>query len=417
MSNDLPNSEQAPAANGKRRKLLAAVIGAFAVGAIAYGAYWSLVLRNSESTDDAYVNGNVVQITSQVPGTVIRIAADDTDFVKAGTTLVQLDTADSRVALDEAESQLAKTVRQVRNLYATSGQLDATVRQREADLARAQQDFARRERLASLGAVSGEELQHARDSLRGAEAATSAARQQLIAHRALVDHTTVEDHPDVRNAAARVREAYLAYSRTALPAPVSGYVAKRSVQLGQRVSAGAPLMAVVPLDEVWVDANFKEAQLKSMRAGQPVTLAADLYGGKLEYHGKVAGFGAGTGGAFALLPAQNASGNWIKIVQRVPVRIALDRAELEAHPLQVGLSMQVKVDTHDQAGARLPRIAKAQGADASAVFASIDHLAEERVKSIIAVNDGRAPARGAPVLAREAAPSPSGRAVSIATIR
>jgi membrane fusion protein (multidrug efflux system) len=401
-----------------RKKLLAAVAGAFAIGAIAYGAYWALFLSHSESTDDAYVNGNVVQITAQVPGTVVKIAADDTDFVTAGTTLVQLDTADSRVALDEAESQLAKTVRQVRNLYATSGQLQATVAQREADLARAQKDFQRREQLAAIGAVSGEDIQHARDTLRGAEAATTAARQQLVAHQALVDHTTVDDHPDVRNAAAHLREAYLAYSRTALPAPVSGYVAKRSVQLGQRVSAGAPLMAVVPLDQVWVDANFKEAQLKSMRVGQPVALSADLYGGKLEYHGKIAGFGAGTGGAFALLPAQNASGNWIKIVQRVPVRIALDGAELKSHPLQVGLSMQVKVDTHDQAGERLPRVAQARSADASAVFSSIDHLADERVKAVIAGNDGRAVVRSAPVSTRALTPAPGGSArIAAASIR
>jgi membrane fusion protein (multidrug efflux system) len=418
MSNELPNSEQPAvnAPNGKRRKLLAAVIGAFAVATIGYGAYYALVLSHAESTDDAYVNGNVVQITSQVPGTVVKVAADDTDFVKAGTTLVQLDTADSRVALDEAESQLAKTVRQVRNLYATSGSLQATVVQREADLARAQKDFERRERLAAQGAVSGEDIQHARDTLRGAEAATTAARQQLVAHQALVDHTTVEDHPDVRNASAKLREAYLAYSRTALPAPVSGYVAKRSVQLGQRVSAGAPLMAVVPLDQVWVDANFKEAQLKSMRAGQPVTLTADLYGGKLEYHGKVAGFGAGTGGAFALLPAQNASGNWIKIVQRVPVRVALDPAELEAHPLQVGLSMQVKVNTEVQSGERLPRVVRAPAPDASAVYSSIDQLADERVKAIIAMNEGRATTRSLAPVTLDATPSSGGnaRTVSVA---
>jgi membrane fusion protein (multidrug efflux system) len=412
MSSELPNSEQPAvnAPNGKRRKLLAAVIGAFAVATIGYGAYYALVLSHAESTDDAYVNGNVVQITSQVPGTVVKVAADDTDFVKAGTTLVQLDTADSRVALDEAESQLAKTVRQVRNLYATSGSLQATVVQREADLARAQKDFERRERLAAQGAVSGEDIQHARDTLRGAEAATTAARQQLV------DHTTVEDHPDVRNASAKLREAYLAYSRTALPAPVSGYVAKRSVQLGQRVSAGAPLMAVVPLDQVWVDANFKEAQLKSMRAGQPVTLTADLYGGKLEYHGKVAGFGAGTGGAFALLPAQNASGNWIKIVQRVPVRVALDPAELEAHPLQVGLSMQVKVNTEVQSGERLPRVVRAPAPDASAVYSSIDQLADERVKAIIAMNEGRATTRSLAPVTLDATPSSGGnaRTVSVA---
>jgi membrane fusion protein (multidrug efflux system) len=372
-----------------RKKMLLAVIGAFAAGVVAYGAYWSIALRNTESTDNAYVNGNVVQITSQVAGTVVSIAADDTDFVKAGTTLVQLDTADARVALDEAESQLAKTVRQVRNLYATSGQLAATVRQHDAELARASDDLSRREKLAASGFISNEALQHERTTLRAADAGAAAARQQLAAHQALVEHTTIESHPDVRNAAARVREAYLAYSRTALPAPVSGYVAKRSVQLGQRVASGAPLMAVIPLDDVWVDANFKEGQLQHMRVGQPVTLRADLYGDKLEYHGKVVGFGAGTGGAFALLPAQNASGNWIKIVQRVPVRIALDRDELARHPLQVGLSMEVKVDTHDQAGERLPRVAQARHADASSVYGSIERIADERVKSIIAVNDGR----------------------------
>src|SRR6185369_11986650 len=279
-----------------RKKMLLTVIGAFAVGVAAYGSYWSVALRNAESTDDAYVNGNVVQITSQVPGTVVGVAANDTDFVKAGTTLVQLDTADAKVALEQAESQLAKTVRQVRNLYATSGQLAATVRQYDAELARAQEDLGRRERLAASGFISNEALQHERSSLRVADAAASAAKQQLAAHQALVERSSIESHPDVRAAAARVHEAYLAYSRTALPAPVSGYVAKRSVQLGQRVAPGAPLMAVIPLDEVWVEANFKEGQLQHMRAGQPVRLTADLYGDKLEYHGKVVGFGAGTGG-------------------------------------------------------------------------------------------------------------------------
>src|SRR5260221_1414420 len=376
--------------NGKRRKLIGAVLGAFALAAIGYGVYWAIFLRNTESTDDAYVNGNVIQITSQVAGTVVRIAADDTEFVKAGTMLVQLDTADAKVALDAAESQLAKTVRQVRNLYATSGKLSATVHQRESDLARAQDDLRRRERLVSTGAVSGEELQHAKDAFAGAEAAANAARQDLAAQQALVDNSTVGEHPDVKNAAAHVREASLAYSRTGLPAPVSGYIAKRSVQLGQRISAGTPLMAVVPLEQVWVDANFKEGQLKNMRVGQPVDLTADLYGGKLAYRGKVAGFGAGTGGAFALLPARNASGNWVKIVQRVPVRIALDPPELHTHPLQWGLSIKVNVDTENRQGDRLPRVAQAKASDASDVFASTDERAGELVASIIAANDGRA---------------------------
>jgi len=325
-----------PALRGRRKRWLAIAIGGFAAIGIVWGLYWALALRYVQSTDDAYVSGNVVQITPQISGTVVAIGADDTQFVKAGQTLVRLDEADSKVALDQAEAQLARTVREVRSLFATSAQLQSAIAIRQAELATAESDLARRERLASSGAISGEELQHAREAVSGARAALSEAQQKSAANRARVDRTTIEDHPDVRNAAAHVRDAYLAYTRTALPAPVAGFVAKRAVQLGQRVSPGTALMAIVPLDQVWVDANFKEPQLASMRIGQPVTLHADIYGGKVVYHGRIAGFGAGTGAAFALLPAQNATGNWIKIVQRVPVRIALDREELKQHPLQVG---------------------------------------------------------------------------------
>ena len=303
-----------PASVGMRKRRirwLAIVIGAFAMVGIAYGGYWMTTLRYVQSTDDAYVSGNVVQITPQISGTVIAIGADDTQFVKAGQPLVQLDQADAKVALDQAEAQLAKSVREVRNLFATSGQLSATVEMRQSDVAKVDLDLGRRERLAASGAVSREELQHARDAMTSAKAALAAAQQELAANRARVDRTTVENHPDVRNAAAHLRDAYLTYARTVLPAPVSGFVAKRAVQLGQRVSPGTPLMAIVPLDQVWVDANFKEPQLAGMRAGQAVTLTADIYGGKVEYHGKITGFGAGTGAAFALLPAQNATGNWI----------------------------------------------------------------------------------------------------------
>ena len=397
MSNDTQASA-GPAMQARRRRWLAVAIGAFAAIGIAYSAYWAIVLRYEQSTDDAYVAGNVVQITPQISGTVVAIDADDTQFVNAGQTLVQLDRADARVALDQAEAQLAKTVREVRSLFATSAQLEAAVAVRQTDLARAEEDLARRERLASSGAVSGEELQHARDAAAGAKAALLAARQELEANRARVDRTTVQDHPDVQSAAARVREAYLTYARTSLPAPVSGFVAKRSVQLGQRVGPGAPLMAIVPLDQVWVEANFKEPQLALMRVGQPATLAADLYGGKLRYHGKVVGFGAGTGSAFALLPAQNATGNWIKIVQRVPVRIALDAQELAAHPLEIGLSMQVEVDTHERGGERLPQVAQAAPAYATGVFGSLGAEADSRVRAIIAANEPGAAhaARGAP---------------------
>lgn len=373
----------------KRRRwiLLSIVGGSFLLIGAAYTAYWVQVLRYRQSTDDAYVNGNVVQITPQVSGTVVSIGADDTQFVRAGQPLVKLDEADAKVALDQSEAQLAKTVREVRNMFATSAQLRAAVELRQSDLAMAQKDLARRERLANSGAISTEELQHARDSVRGAQAALLAAQQQLAGNQARIDGTTLENHPDVRNASAAVRNAYLGYSRTVLPAPVSGFVARRSVQLGQRVSPGVSLMSVVPLDQVWVDANFKEPQLASMRVGQPVDLTADLYGKSFRYHGKVSGFGAGTGSAFALLPAQNATGNWIKIVQRVPVRIALDAHELAEHPLQIGLSMKVEVSVRDGSGARLPQVAHNTPDYATDVFHSVDNAADARVQAIISAND------------------------------
>ncbi|MBV8877952.1 MAG: efflux RND transporter periplasmic adaptor subunit [Gammaproteobacteria bacterium] len=376
------------ASNTSRRwRWLAAVAAVLVTGGAVYGAYWAQVLRYHQSTDDAYVGGNVVQITPQISGTVVAIGADDTQFVKAGQPLVRLDPADARVALDQAEAQLARTVRDVRNLYATSSQLAAAVQMRQTELSAAQRDLARRERLGVTGAISGEELQHAADAVKTAQAELVAAQQQLAANRARVDGTTLKDHPQVRDAAASVRNAYLTLERTELSAPVSGLVARRNVQLGQRVTTGTPLMAVVPLDQVWVDANFKEPQLAHMRIGQHVTLTADLYGGRVAYHGTVAGFGAGTGAAFSLLPAQNATGNWIKIVQRVPVRIALDPREIAAHPLQIGLSMKAEVDVRGGgSGARLPQVASNTAAWTTASSAETDPQADARVQAIIAAN-------------------------------
>jgi membrane fusion protein (multidrug efflux system) len=370
--------------------LISAVLAVFAVVGIGVAGWWLASGRYYESTDDAYVAGNLVQVTPQVSGTVLAIRADDTDFVDIGQTLVELDKADSRVSLDRAEAQLAKTVRSVRNLIATDAQLEANIEMRRTELARAREDLARRSKLETdvPGAVAAEEIQHARDADAGANAALDAASRQLDAQRTLTDRTTVETHPDVHEAAAKVREAYLAYARTALPAPVSGFIARRAVQVGQRVSPGAPLMTVVPLDQVWVDANFKEGQLQNLRAGQPVKLVADAYGGAVTYHGKLAGFGAGTGSAFALLPAQNATGNWIKVVQRVPVRIALDPSELRQHPLQIGLSMEAEVDTHERGGERLPKITRSTAPYETYAFASTKDLADRRVAAIIAANSG-----------------------------
>jgi membrane fusion protein (multidrug efflux system) len=392
----------------KRRLLLLGVIGLFLVAGLGYTAYWLLHGRWHESTDDAYVGGNLVQITPQLAGTVLAIHADDTDYVKGGQTLVSLDKSDARVGLDQAEAQLAKTVRSVRTLRATSTEGEATVAQRRAELRKAEQDLARRRAVEASGAVSGEELQHAVDTVNAARAALQAAEHQLAAQQALVDRTNVHDHPDVLAAAARVREAFLALSRTELPAPTAGFVARRTVQIGQRVAPGNVLMTVAPLEDVWVDANFKENQLANLRPGQPVELFADAYGGGVTYHGRVAGFSAGTGSAFALLPAQNASGNWIKVVQRVPVRVALDRKELAEHPLQIGLSMRVDIDTHDRTAGRLERVARDSPAYETKAFASVDPQANQRIERIIAENTQLPPPSATAAAAAKAARGATG---------
>ncbi|HEY2036389.1 MAG TPA: HlyD family efflux transporter periplasmic adaptor subunit [Steroidobacteraceae bacterium] len=370
-----------------RARWLTVILGGVLVIGAAWGVYWDRDLRYSVYTDDAYVSGNVVQITPQISGTVVAIGADNTQFVKAGQPLVRLDQADAKVALQESQAQLARTVRQVRNQFSTSSALQANVQVRRTDLAKAQSDYDRRARLQRSGAISEEELQHASDAVKAAQAALAAAQQQLAADRAWIDGTTIENNPSVRDAAAAVHAAYLTYVRTVLPAPVSGFVARRDVQLGERVSTGTPLMAVVPLNEVWVDANFKESQLGTMRVGQPVTLISDLYGGSFVFHGRVVGFGAGTGSAFSLLPAQNATGNWIKIVQRVPVRVALDPRELAQHPLQIGLSMKAYVNVRDDSGQRLPEVVSNDRDYSTDVFQSVTAQAEQMVQQIITAND------------------------------
>jgi membrane fusion protein, multidrug efflux system len=372
--------------NRKRNRMLLLVSLAILVIAIGYGVYWGTVLRWRETTDDAYVNGNIVQITPQIAGTVVGIHADDTQYVTAGQTLVRLDPADAKVALEEAEAHLAQTVRSVRGEFATTAQLAAAQGIRQTDLDTAEKDLARRERLAGSGAISGEELQHARDAVSAAKSGLLAAQQQFAADQARIDGTQIENHPEVQAAAASVHSAFLTVARTQLPAPVAGYVAHRNVQLGQRVGPGTVLMAVVPLNQVWVDANFKELQISNIRMGQPVTLTADLYGGSVDYRGTVVGFSAGTGASFALLPAQNATGNWIKVVQRLPVRIVLDPKDLAAHPLQIGLSMRVNVSTVDRNGARLPPTADHAPSYVTDVFDDADRQADARVEAIIAAN-------------------------------
>ncbi|AOZ00141.1 HlyD family secretion protein [Cupriavidus sp. USMAHM13] len=383
--------QQASNPNGKRKRMLLTLTTVIVVAGVAYGAYWAMYGRYFENTDDAYVAGNVVQVTPLVAGTVVSISADDTQLVTSGQPLIQLDRADSQVALEQAEAQLAQAVREVRTLYVNNGSLAANVSMREADLAKAREDLRRRQAISGTGAVSSEEISHAQTALKAAESSLLAAREQLASNQALTDHTTVEKHPNVQRAAANLRSAYLAYARSTLPAPVTGYVAKRSVQVGQRVAAGSPLMAVVPLDQVWVDANFKEVQITHMRVGQPVTLEADVYGSKVKYQGKVEGFSAGTGSAFSLLPAQNATGNWIKVVQRLPVRIALDPQQLKDHPLRVGLSMNVTVDVRKEEGAAMAA-APAPRPLQTDVYEKVGHDADALIERIISNNNGGRPA-------------------------
>jgi membrane fusion protein (multidrug efflux system) len=391
-----------PAKPGKRRLLMTLLVIALLIAAIAYGLYYYLVARFHETTDNAYVNGNVVEITSQVMGTVISVNADDTQTVRVGDPVVVLDPADSKVSLDQAEANLAQTVRQVRTLFVNNNQYQAQVALRQSDLSRAEDDLRRRMTVAQTGAISLEEISHARDAVRGAQASLDAAEQELQSNRALTANTDIAHHPNVLAAAARVRDTYINYARNTMPAPVTGYVAQRSVQVGQRVSPGNPLMAVVPLNSVWVDANFKEVQLTHMRIGQPVELTADVYGSGVVFHGKVIGFSAGTGAAFSLLPAQNATGNWIKVVQRLPVRVGLDPQELEKHPLRIGLSMSVDVAIKDDQGGQLG--AAPNTVNRTDVFASFGEKANAEIARIIQENEGspapgnqaqNAPARGA----------------------
>jgi len=349
-SSETPESPTPNSPRRARRWGLLALGAVVVLGALGYGTYWFVDGRYYESTDDAYVDGDVVQVTSEVPGTVLSLKADDTQLVSAGQPLLQLDPADAKIAVADAEADLARAVRQVRGLFAQSKELRAQIEEREQAERTADDDLKRRGGLIADGAISAEELSHARDAVTTARANVAAAREQLGQTIAQIDGTTIADHPQVLAAAAAVRNAELALHRTDITSPVSGVIAKRSVEVGQRVAAGTPLLAVVPLEDVWVNANFKEVQLQRMRAGQPVTVRTDLYGSGVTYHGRLVGIAAGSGSAFALLPAQNASGNWIKIVQRVPVRILLDPEELRAHPLRVGLSATVRVDLHDTSG-------------------------------------------------------------------
>ena len=375
--------------NGKRRVVLLTLAGIFlAAGIVWFLLYW-FVFSWREITDDAYVNGNQVTLSSQVTGTVISVLADDTQRVEAGQVLVKLDPTDTDLALAKAQSALAQAVRQVRQQTQTAAQYESSIAPKREELARAQADLGRREPLLAEHAIAPEEIAHARQAVADARSSLETAERQSNAAHALIDGSDVAGNPLVQQARTAYREAWVAAHRNAILAPVSGYVAQRSVQVGSRVQPGQALLTILPLHDLWVDANFKEVQLKHIRIGQPAEVRTDVYGSDMVYHGKVEGLAAGTGGAFALLPAQNASGNWIKVVQRVPVRITFDAKELEKYPLRVGLSTEVKVDTHDRNGAVLAQAAASKAIAKTDVYTTDGAAAEAAADAIVQANMGK----------------------------
>lgn len=381
-----PSEDKTP---NKRKFWLILLTLLVLISILAYGFYWWTIARFYEETDNAYVNGNIIPITSQVAGTVVAVNVDDTQFVKEGQVLVQLDPIDTYIALEQAKANLAEVLRNTQQLFINNKGLIAAINERQISLDKARQDLERRNQAISLGAVSKEELTHAKDTLEGANASLVQAKSALLSNLALTENTNLKEHPNVLAAAATLRKAYIDYRRTAIKAPTSGEVSRRAVQVGQRIDAGVRLMAIVPLEQVWVDANFKEKQLRNMRIGQPVELTADIYGSSINYKGKIVGFSAGTGSAFALLPAQNATGNWIKIVQRLPVRIAISPDQLAKHPLRIGLSMQATVDMHDTSGKLVSEVSPNPSLYKTSAYDELAKEADVEILKIINENAGK----------------------------
>ncbi|MDN0125195.1 multidrug efflux MFS transporter periplasmic adaptor subunit EmrA [Yersinia aleksiciae] len=360
MSTNAENQTPPQPQNKKlqRKRVLLSLTVIFIIIGVAYLIYWFLVLRHHQQTDNAYVSGNQVQIMSQVSGSVVSVNFENTDLVKSGDALVALDPTDAEQAYEQAKTALANSVRQTHQLIINSKQYQANIALKKTELSKAQNDLKRRVVLGSVDAIGREELQHARDAVDAAQASLDVAIQQYNANQALVLNTPLEKQPAIEQSAAKLRDAWLALERTKVVSPITGYVSRRSVQVGAKIANGAPLMAVIPANQMWIDANFKETQLANMRIGQSATVVTDFYGDDVVYQGKVVGLDMGTGSAFSLLPAQNATGNWIKVVQRLPVRISLDEKQLAEHPLRIGLSTTVRVDTANPDGQVLAQIVR-----------------------------------------------------------
>ncbi|MBN3265473.1 multidrug efflux MFS transporter periplasmic adaptor subunit EmrA [Pectobacterium brasiliense] len=391
MSESVENQvPQTPQKNKKqqRKRVLSLLTFIFVVLGCAWLVYWFLVLRHHESTDDAYVAGNQIQIMAQVSGSVTHVNVDNTDFVKQGQVLVELDPTDAQQAFERAKTGLANSVRQTHQLIINSKQYQANIELRQTELNKAQSDLSRRETLGSANAIGREEVQHARDAVATAKAALEVARQQYQANQAMILDTPLEKQPAIQQASVEMRDAWLALQRTKIVSPIDGYVSRRSVQIGARISSTSALMAVVPANHLWVDANFKETQLANMRIGQPATVIADIYGDDVVYQGKVVGLDMGTGSAFSLLPAQNATGNWIKVVQRLPVRIEIDPKQVAEHPLRIGLSALVNVDTANTEGSALAETSRTTPAYQSDALTLDLTPVNQEISAIIQANAG-----------------------------
>ncbi len=347
---------KSPKKDKSHKKILIIVSAIFLIIGLIYLFYWIFIARFYETTDDAYVNGNQIQVMSQITGHVTTIHADETDLVKKGETLVTLDNADAIIALKTAEENLALTTRQVNQLYQNVAKYQADVEEKQADLVKAKEDYQRRQGLVVNKTISQEDFRHAKIAVDTATDSLASAQHQLDGALTLVGNTDLYHHPQVQQAITNLRNAYLTFERTIIYSPATGYVAKRFVQVGQEVNPNTVLMIVIPLNQIWVDANFKESQLKNIRINQPAELISDAYGSDVKFQGKVMGLSPGTGSAFDLLPPQNATGNWIKIVQRLPVRIIIDPKQLEKYPLRMGLSVSVSVDTHKRDGETLQKV-------------------------------------------------------------
>ena len=373
-------SEAAPSNKTKNRKKgLSIFILLLIVSGILVAFYWLFFLKDIESTEDAYVGGNQIMVSGQVAGNVAKINVDNMDKVRAGDILIELDDTNAKLSFEQAQSNLANAVRQIKQLEFTVQQLQAAVNANEITLAQAQGNLNRRVQLEKSGAIDQESFQHAKEAVALAKANLSSSQNQLAANQALLLSRPLMQQPQIQNAVAAVKQAWLNLQRTQIKSPIDGYVARRSAQVGQAVSVGSPLMAVISTEQMWLDANFKETQLTDMRLGQPAEVHFDLYGKDKVFRGTVVGIDIGTGSAFSLLPSQNASGNWIKVVQRIPVRIQLDAQQIAENPLRIGLSATVKVNVANKDGAFLREI------DAPRTHYTTDtlHYDESAVDSLI----------------------------------